>query len=395
MYQGHYMIIGNEFIDCGPMQFFGTAVENVVLNNMGTRMSGFSGKGMWYHGYQPNWYCEYRDNEITEGNYYHWSSVADSVIEIVGLKHGQFPGSLNIGTVVRGNRLKNNAHIGIIGNTRDAIVEANSVSLSDQGIFVSKDATNILIRDNSFENVREKFTDEHAQRRKEAVQLRHLLNGREPIVIWDFKTITGNRILDTSSNGFHASMCNGITIVPNQIRGHVANFDGTGWLRIDDSAAFNAPDISLSLWIKPASLHGRRGLVVKRFQGVEAPFILTQNGASLGFEATDVEHHWSFNFKSPALLKKDEWTHVAVVAESGRSITLYANGRPVAEIKNMLARQNNDEPLIIGREQWGGSPSTTNTPGFFIGQMDEVKIWTRALKAAEIRADHAEEAPFK
>lgn len=395
MYQGHYLIVGNAFADCGPMQFYGTAVENVVTRNTGARMSGFRGKGLWYHGYQPNWYCEFRDNAITEGNYYHWTTANDSVLEIAGLRHLPYAGPMNLGSVVRGNRLESNAHIRIAGDTRDAIVEANRVANSDQGIFVSKNTTNVLVRGNTFENVRQELADEPAMRRAAEEKLRRYLNRPDPVAAWNFEDASGLKIADASGNGFRAGMDGGAAAVSGGLKGRGAKFDGAGWLRVDEPAVFNAPDLTVSLWVKPEVLRGRRGLVCKRFAGGEAPFILTQNGAAIGFEATDAEHRWSFNFQSPAVLKEGVWTHVAAVARRGQGITLYADGKAVAEKKNPADRIANDEPLILGREQWGGDPATTKTPGFYIGLMDDVKVWTRALTPEEIRAEFDAQAAGK
>jgi hypothetical protein len=61
----------------------------------------------------------------------------------------------------------------------------------------------------------------------------------------------------------------------------------------------------------------------------------------------------------------------------------------VAEKKNPARRETNGEPLIIGREAWGGDPPKGETPGFFIGLIDEVKVWTRPLSAEEVAAEHA------
>ena len=395
MFQGHYMIIGNDFSDCGPMQFYGTAVENIVLRNTGTRMSGFRGKGLWYHGYQPNWYCLFIDNVIAEGNYYHWSSASDSVLEVSGSQHAPYAGPLNIGTVVRGNRLESNAHISIEGYTRDVIVEGNRVANAEQGLFISKRTTNVLERANTFENVRDPLVDEPALQRAADARMRRYLNRQEPVARWDFEKTDRMKTLDATGNGFQARLNPGVNIVAEGFRGSAMRFDGTGWLRVDEPAVFNVQNMTAALWIKPTTLRGRRGLVVKRFHGGEAPFILTQNGAALAFEATDTEHHWSFNFTSPAVLKEGVWTHVAAVAEQGKGITLYANGKAVAEKKNPADRIANDGPLILGHEDWGGDPATTKTPGFFIGEMDEVKVWTRALTPAEIQAEAVNAAANK
>lgn len=389
MYQGHYLVIGNAFSDCGPMQFYGTAVENVVLRNTGARMSGFRSKGLWYHGYQPNWYCEFRDNAITEGNYYHWTATDDSVLEITGMRHPPYVGPMNVGAVVRGNRLESNAHIRLDGDTRDAVVEANRVANADRGIFVSRRATNVLVRANTFENVRLELVDEPALRRAAEERLRRYLNRPDPVAHWTFDALGGGKFADASGNDFRAGIGEGAKAVPEGLFGGAVRFDGTGWLRVDEPAVFNAPDLTVSLWVKPVTLRGRRGLVVKRFGGGETPFVLTQNGSAIGFEATDVEHHWSFNFQSPAVLKEGQWTHVAAVARRGEGIALYADGKRIAEKKNAADRISNDEPLILGREQWGGDPATTKTPGFFAGDLDEVKVWTRALTPTEIEAESA------
>lgn len=41
------------------------------------------------------------------------------------------------------------------------------------------------------------------------------------------------------------------------------------------------------------------------------------------------------------------------------------------------------------REAWGGDPPKSDTPGFYQGLIDEVRVWTRALTPEEIQADYA------
>jgi len=78
MFQGHYLLVDNEFTDTGAVQFYGTSIECLIAGNRGTRMQGFRGLGLWYHGYQPSWFCQFLGNEIAEGNYYHWDSAVRS-----------------------------------------------------------------------------------------------------------------------------------------------------------------------------------------------------------------------------------------------------------------------------------------------------------------------------
>jgi len=163
MLQNHYLIVNNEITDSGALQFYGTSIECIVAGNRGARMQGFRGLGLWYNGYQPSWYCQFLGNEIIEGNYYYWSIAADAVLEISGDAPNQvFPGPLNIGTVLRGNHLFSNAHIRV-AVCRDAVVERNTIENSDLGILVTNRNTDILLRENTFKNVKEEMRDERAK----------------------------------------------------------------------------------------------------------------------------------------------------------------------------------------------------------------------------------------
>jgi hypothetical protein len=159
---------------------------------------------------------------------------------------------------------------------------------------------------------------------------------------------------------------------------------------VEEPAVFNAPDVTVSLWIKPDTLGGRRGLVAKRLAGTAAPWIVSQGGAVLRFEATEEGGPWTFNFSSPPVLEEGTWSHVAAVAEEGVGVVLYVNGKEVAKLKNAARRAANREPLVLGREAWGGDPPTTDGPGMFLGLMDEVKVWTRALSPEEIQKEYAD-----
>ena len=70
--------------------------------------------------------------------------------------------------------------------------------------------------------------------------------------------------------------------------------------------------------------------------------------------------------------------------QNGSGVTMYLDGREVGHRANPLAVMQNAEPLIIGREAWGGDPSTAGENAFFTGRIDDVQIWPRARPAAEI-----------
>jgi hypothetical protein len=269
------------------------------------------------------------------------------------------------------------------------IVEGNRVEQADVGIFVSRDSQQVLVRENQFAGVRQEIVDEEAIRRAAEERLKRFLGRQEPVAVWSFETLVGSRFADSSGNGFTAVPQGGVTRVAEGASGQAVRLDGTGWLRVDEPAVFNAPDITIALWVQPETLAGRRGLVAKRFAGGEAPWVISHSGASVHFEATEENGPWTFNFGSPPALQEKQWTHVAAVVQQGQGVTLYVGGREVARLANAARRAANTEPLILGREAWGGDPPKGDTPGFYIGLLDEIKIWTRPLTADEIRAEAA------
>ncbi|HEY3323721.1 MAG TPA: LamG-like jellyroll fold domain-containing protein [Planctomycetota bacterium] len=391
MYQGHYLILDNDFTDTGAMQFYGTSIECFAAQNRGTRTQGFRGLGLWYHGYQPSWFCQFLDNRILDGNYYHWTSAEEAFVEVHGAKRPPCTGPLNRASVVRGNILSGNAHLKVTGFCRDVLVEQNQVSDADTGVFVGVECANVLVRENKFSNVKHEVMDEVAARKAAEERVKQYMGKQEPVVVLDFEVAPASapagRFTDRSGNGFSAKVNGNVKAVAGGVKGQAASFDGTGWLTIEDGGVFNVPDVTVSFWAKPEVITGRRGLASKRFSGREAPFVIAQNGAAVSFEAQEDGAAWTFNFGGPPVLKAGTWAHIAAVVKQGVGVTLYVDGVAVAEKKNPARRATNPDPLVLGREAWGGDPPKGDTPGFYKGLLDEFKLWTRALTPEEIKAE--------
>ena len=376
-YQGHYLLIGNHITDSGSVQFYGTGIENIVAANVGVRMQGFQALGINYYGIQPCLRCQFLGNQLRE-NYYHWTSATDSIMRLMGGELGW-----NQACVLRNNELRDNATIRL-EEVSDALVEKNSVSDSDVGIFVSKSCERVLITGNRFSRVASETVDEAGQWQAMLGRLKQFVGRPEPIAVYHFDSISNNRFADDSGNHLTAAIHGGVGLDSQGHTGGAAKFDGTGYLQVDEPALFNAPDITVDLWVKPATVSGRRGLIGKRFEGTIAPFVISQVNDSISFEAASPDEHWTFNFGGPSVLKIGQWTRVTVVAKQGEGVKLYLDGKLATEKKDPDLRAQNDQPLIIGREAWGGGPPSTDTPGFFTGDIDDVTIWTRALSADEV-----------
>ncbi|HUU92771.1 MAG TPA: LamG domain-containing protein, partial [Phycisphaerae bacterium] len=92
------------------------------------------------------------------------------------------------------------------------------------------------------------------------------------------------------------------------------------------------------------------------------------------------------------VVNDDAWHHVAVVVPDGatqvQDIQLYVDGQPEtpAALSNRAMDTVNSVDVIIGREAW-------NTGRSFMGAMDNLYLYDRALTAAEIAETYATHTP--
>ena len=173
-YQGQCLFIDNDFSDAGvALQFYGNAIEHISAGNRSTRTAGYHNFGMMYaDGIQPNWYLQWLDNRISEGNVYrgdhdNWRQAGEAHIGVYAFPpKAEWDTPLTLGTIVRRNSLDNNAHI-MLGcewsgggferqgrYVRDVLVENNTVRNADLGVFSYATAHGVVLRGNVFENVR-------------------------------------------------------------------------------------------------------------------------------------------------------------------------------------------------------------------------------------------------
>jgi hypothetical protein len=361
---------------------------------------------MDYYGTQPSWFNQWLGNEIAEGNAYRGGH--DNYL-LAGAAHlgvfamppnGEWTHPLTLCTIVRRNRLANNAHIAIGGTdpgnpalrhplVQEVIVESNRVEKSDVGIHVRRAAEGVLLRNNSFEGVTDPLlTDEEIERRAAERQAK-LLNLPDPVAWWPFEGVTGTKVPDDSGHDF-AGRVEGKLAFEAGVKGKAAVFDGKSHVHVANGDLLHPTKFTLAAWVKPREVSGRQGILAKRTGHAAAPFVLSVWDGALEFEACEEDHRtWSFNFRSPQVLKAGEWQHVAAVVEEGKGVTLYVNGKPVATKENPRKLAQNDLDIWIGKEAWGARKEGSAIPCYFTGAMDDVKIWTRALGADEIGKEAA------
>lgn len=152
-HRGRHLFIGNSYTDGGAFQLYGAALDTIVAGNKGTRMDGFIAWGLNPHnwGWQPCFNCQFLDNEILEGNGYGGRSAMLGAF--TGDNNEKFAGPLARGIIFRRNTLHSNARFRLHATIDDVLVERCTVKNNDQGMTVGKGPTNLLLRENRFENV--------------------------------------------------------------------------------------------------------------------------------------------------------------------------------------------------------------------------------------------------
>lgn len=139
-------------------------------------------------------------------------------------------------------------------------------------------------------------------------------------------------------------------------------------------------DFTVAIWIRPKQLR-RAGIMARGANGATGWYLdLAGNKGDVRIETAGPDNEPNGTVASPpGIIRPRVWQHVAaVVRRGGQETQLYVNGHPVARGEIGAANLDNPElELHIGR-----------IPGQqeFLGQLDEARLYRRALGEAELRA---------
>ena len=180
-----------------------------------------------------------------------------------------------------------------------------------------------------------------------------------------------NQLVDITGNGNHATLHNGVVVVPDHTSptGAALLMDGEDDFAEASSALNLGPgDFTIAAWIIQ-----------------ELPGVIVSKGNGFGSN-----EQWSFNsaymriknnFFSPAkgAVKNGHWTHLAFVRRGNTGI-YYVNGKPSGEAHDMsvVGKLVNDRLLRIGRREYGKNPM------YFKGRLCDLTIWSQALSTEQI-----------
>ena len=156
---------------------------------------------------------------------------------------------------------------------------------------------------------------------------------------------------------------------------------GYGSLTIprSDSTNVSDGDFTVAAWIHPKKLK-RAGIVaLGAYDSTHGWYLeMAGNKGDLRIETAGPDNESNGAVTSPpGVIRADTWQHVAAVVRRNGETRLYVNGYPVA--KGEIGPANLDNPEI--KLHLGSIPGAQQ----FHGELDEVRIYSRALAEAEVQ----------
>jgi hypothetical protein len=196
---------------------------------------------------------------------------------------------------------------------------------------------------------------------------------------WSFDETSGTTVVDASGKGNHGTL-SGATRATGR-SGRALTFDGINDLvTVADSSSLDLTTGStVEAWVKPSALGSMWRTVLIKEQPAQLSYALyagNGNGRPSGhvFNGRDSDAVGSSG------LPLNAWTHLATTWD-GQTVRLYVNGAQVAQRAVSGRITTSGSPLRIGGNKvWDE---------WFKGQIDDVRVYNRALTAAQIGADRA------
>jgi hypothetical protein len=204
---------------------------------------------------------------------------------------------------------------------------------------------------------------------------------------WRFDEGAGTVAEDSSGYGNDGTIY-GATWVDGKY-GKALSFDGVDdYVEVVDADSLDfgsADNFTLEAWAYFNSVSDKwRGILTKSV-GVNDGFSFMVNPIDhrLYFYQWDANSPDYDAFRSTIPLTTDKWYHLVLIRNAGYTDYIYVNAEERGSKADQSFNYANDKPLKIG---W------YTTTHFFLGIIDEVRIYNRALSAAEIQ-DNFQKGP--
>ena len=173
-------------------------------------------------------------------------------------------------------------------------------------------------------------------------------------------------------------------IVDDSVRGKVLSLDGNGdYVEIPENFDLSSNQLTISVWfnLKEHSIvNGQYGVIGHKNPSWTNPFYLylrTQKDNEIAFGSND--------YIRGVNVETNNWIHIVGVY-GDRKLYLYKDGVLISSQSSSVPRFSPVQDLIIGYMP------TVNSPKYFNGNLDNIRIYNRALTASDVNELYTSES---
>jgi hypothetical protein len=199
------------------------------------------------------------------------------------------------------------------------------------------------------------------------------------VAAYNFNAGSGATLSDSSGSNNPGTIVEATWTTAGKFGGAL-NFDGVNDLvNINNSTSLNLTTAyTVEAWVRPSNIGGWRNILMKEIPGNQSYSLYASDGPNAP-AATYANVISEVSASGGGTLPLNTWTHVAGTYGGG-SVKLYINGVLVSTKPLTGTLRTSTRPLRIGGNLiW--------TDEYFAGQIDEVRVYNRALTQAEIQAN--------
>ena len=200
------------------------------------------------------------------------------------------------------------------------------------------------------------------------------------IAAYGFEEGSGATVIDLSGNS-NTGTISGATRTTSGRFGSALSFNGVNnWVTVADAASLDlSTGMTLEAWVNPTALSGWRTVVFKETSaGLAYVLYANDNDPKPATYVRRTGASLSDGASGTVQLPLNTWTHLAATFD-GVNLRLFVGGVRVDSQPVSGSITQSVNPLHIGGNAiWGE---------YFAGSIDEVRIYNRALTAAEIATD--------
>ena len=204
------------------------------------------------------------------------------------------------------------------------------------------------------------------------------------VAAYSFDAGSGTTLADVSGHAHPGTLSGPVWTAAGHSAGALT-FDGVNdTVSIADQAELDlTTGMTLEAWVRPTSLGTAWRTVAFKEQAGHMSYALYGN-TSTGRPTGQVYVGGQRDARASTALPVNAWSHLATTYD-GATLRLYVNGSQAASLAAGGAMAISTGPLKLGGNAvWGE---------WFAGQLDDVRVYNRALSTAEIQGDLARPAP--